>query len=101
MVEIKEGNIPIGMSGILRRDELDNPDIGFAFLPEYMGKGYAWEISQALLDYAKEHLNMQKLLAITLPDNQPSIRLLEKIGLTYQKHFCFPGTNEELMLFSS
>lgn len=101
MVEIKDGNIPIGMSGILRRDELDNPDIGFAFLPEYMGRGYALEISSALMKYAKDELKMEKILAITLPHNKPSIRLLEKIGLSYQKHFSFPGTREELMLFSN
>jgi RimJ/RimL family protein N-acetyltransferase len=101
MVEIKKGNIPIGMSGILRRDELENPDIGFAFLPEYMGKGYAQEISQAIMKYAKEVLKLEKILAITLPTNQPSIKLLEKIGLSFQKHFSFPGTNEELMLFSN
>ena len=101
MVELKEENIPIGMCGIIDRPNLDNPDIGFAFLPEYNGKGYAYEMAAATLDYAREALNMQVIYAITLPDNKSSIRLLEKIGLSYSKVIRFEGSEEELLLYSN
>ena len=101
MVELKERNIPIGMCGIIAREKLDKPDIGFAFLPEHNGKGYAYEIAAATLDYAKEQLNIPVIYAITVPDNSNSIRLIEKIGLGYVKTFRFEGDDEELLLYSS
>lgn len=100
MVETKDGT-PIGMCGILRRDTLENPDIGFAFLPEFMGRGYASEIATAILNYAKSHLNLETVLAITVPTNLKSIKLLEKIGLKYKQTIYSPEKNDELMLFST
>src|SRR5689334_3796325 len=67
LVEKKEDNISIGMCGIIRRANLDGPDIGFAFLPEYEGKGYALEVAAATLRYAKERLKIPVMRAITLP----------------------------------
>ncbi len=99
MVELKDGNIPIGMCGILKRDQLENPDIGFSFLPEFMGKGYAFEIANATMQFAKNTLKLPVIYAITVPYNDPSIKLLGKIGLKYIKTFSFPGETEELMLF--
>ncbi len=99
MVELKDGT-PIGMCGILRRDTLESPDIGFSFLPAFMGKGYAFEIADATLNYAKTKLNVGPILAITLPTNIKSIRLLEKIGLKFKKTVYAPDKDEELMLFS-
>lgn len=100
MVELKD-ETPIGMCGILRRDTLENPDIGFSFLPEFMGKGYAFEIANATVNYAKEHLNLKTILAITVPTNTRSRQLLEKIGLKFIKTIYTPADNEELMLFST
>lgn len=100
MVTTKEGT-PIGMCGILKRENFEHPDIGFAFLPEFMGKGYAFEIAEATLKYAKTELNLDPILAITMPTNKKSIRLLEKIGLKFKKIMYAPDKNEELMLFSS
>jgi ribosomal-protein-alanine N-acetyltransferase len=100
MVETKEGT-PIGMCGILKRDNLENPDIGFAFLPEFMGRGYAFEIVKATLTYAKTKLNFEIVLAITVPTNKKSIMLLEKIGLRFKQTIYMPDKNEELMLFST
>jgi len=100
MVELKDGT-PIGMCGILRRDTLENPDIGFSFLPEFMGMGYAFEIASATLNYAMNRLNLKTILAITVPTNIRSIQLLEKIGLRFIKTIYTPVDNEELMLFST
>jgi RimJ/RimL family protein N-acetyltransferase len=101
MVETKEGKRPIGMCGIIRRNNLENPDIGFAFLPEFTGKGYAYEIASATLSYARNQLHIPTVWAITLPENVHSIRLLEKIGLTFSHTFSFPKGEEKLLLFST
>lgn len=100
MVEIKENKAAIGMCGILKRESLENPDIGFAFLSQYMGKGYAFEIANATLSYAKNTLAIPKISAITVAGNAKSIRLLEKLGLTFSKKFYFPGSDEELLLYN-
>lgn len=101
LVGIKESNTPIGMCGILKRDTLEKPDIGFAFLPEYHGKGYAFEIAGATIKYAKEKLLMPTIWAITVTYNQPSIKLLERIGLTFEKNIWLPDDPEELLLYST
>lgn len=98
LVETKEG-VPIGMCGIIRRDNLDHPDIGFAFLPRFGGQGYAFEIASATLEYAKDVLGISKVAAITLPANERSIKLLEKIGLRFVKSFSFPNSQEELLYY--
>jgi RimJ/RimL family protein N-acetyltransferase len=99
LVEKKDDGEAIGMCGFLKRDTLDSPDIGFAFLPDFTGKGYALEIADAVLKHAKEKLGLSEIAAITLPDNVRSIRLLEKIGLTYQQKISFAGN--ELVLYSN
>lgn len=96
MVETKEG-IPIGMCGIINRDTLEHPDIGFAFLEEFTGQGYAYEIASATLSYAMNTLKISKIVAITLPGNTRSIKLLEKIGMKPVKKILQNG--EELILF--
>jgi len=101
LVEKKEDNLAIGMCGIIKREFLDHPDIGFAFLPGFNGKGYAYEITSAAMDYAKHQLNLAKILAITVSDNSKSIRLLEKIGLKFIKTINLPTSKEELQLYST
>ena len=101
LVETKEDSRAIGMCGIIRRDTLVNPDIGFAFLPEYSGKGYAYEIASATLAFANKQLALHKISAITLPNNSRSIQLLEKLGLTYAETILLPGSQEELLLYSN
>jgi RimJ/RimL family protein N-acetyltransferase len=97
MVETKDGE-PIGICGILKRDTLENPDIGFAFLKEFTGKGYAYEIASATLAYALNDLKIPKISAITVPHNIRSIKLLEKIGMKFIKSF-LSDKNEKLLLF--
>jgi RimJ/RimL family protein N-acetyltransferase len=100
-VELKGNKTPIGMCGLLKRETLDYPDIGFAFLPEYTGKGYALEIVKATLTFASEQLKIHPVLAIVMPTNTRSIQLLEKVGMKFKKTFKSSQNAEELMLFSS
>jgi RimJ/RimL family protein N-acetyltransferase len=101
MVELKDSKMPIGMCGLLKRETLDYPDIGFAFLPEYTGKGYAHEIVKATLTFAHEQLDIHPILAIVMPTNTRSIQLLEKVGMKFMKAFNSSPGAEELMLFSN
>jgi RimJ/RimL family protein N-acetyltransferase len=102
MVMLKENNLAIGMCGLLKRDTLEHPDIGFAFLPEFMGNGYAYEAAKATIHYAKQQLLLATVLAITLPTNERSINLLEKSGLKFIQNIPAPDNNDEILfLFST
>lgn len=81
LVELKDSQTPIGMCGLLKREELPDPDIGFAFLPEYWNKGFAFESATAVLKDAQ----LDRTLAIVSPDNDSSIRLLEKLGFRFER----------------
>lgn len=85
LVEDKASGAPLGMSGLIKRDTLAHVDIGYAFLPEHCGKGYAYEAGQAVVEYARSSIGLARLLAITSPGNLASIRLLEKLGLRLEK----------------
>lgn len=100
-VELKEdlGNI-LGIVGILKREQLECPDIGFAFLSQYEGKGYAFEATSELMYLAKEKFKISKVSAITLEINKDSIKLLEKLGLTFEKKVKPFDNDEELLLFA-
>ena len=100
MVELKETNTPIGMCGLIKREGLENIDIGFALMPEYAGHGYAHEIASATMDHAKNKLGIEKIVAITSEDNAHSIKLLNKIGLVFEKMVKLTDGEEELMLFT-
>lgn len=99
LVERKEGSSPIGMCGLIKRDTLDNVDIGFAFLSRYQTQGYGFESASATLKYGHEQLDMERILAITSLDNHASSRLLEKIGMKYEGTIFLD--KEELKLFAS
>ena len=99
LVKEKTSNSSIGLCGLIKRDYLDDVDLGFAFLPEYRKKGYAYEAASAVIKYAKETFGMNTLLAITSLNNTNSINLLEKLGFIFVKIFKIPGDNEELKLF--
>ncbi len=99
LISLKEDGIPIGMSGIIKRDTLDTPDIGYALMPEFAGKGYAYEIASAIVKYARQELKLPSLCAITLPTNTVSKNLLEKLGFTNQGPFIMAGGTETLLLY--
>lgn len=80
LVELKADGMPIGMCGLLKRAELEHPDVGYAFLPEFCGKGYAYEALCATLNDAVLTHALPTILAVTLPDNISSNALLKKAG---------------------
>ncbi|MGB8337999.1 MAG: GNAT family N-acetyltransferase [Burkholderiales bacterium] len=97
---LKDGTL-IGMCGLIKRDTLDDVDIGYGLLPEFEGKGYAHEAAAATLAYAKNHFGIKRLVAIVTPENHASIKLLEKIGLRYEKMIALTEGTEELKLFAA
>ncbi|MGF1906671.1 GNAT family N-acetyltransferase [Aliivibrio salmonicida] len=82
LVMLTESKTPIGMCGLLKRDELEFPDLGYAFLPQYCGKGYALEAAKAVLKEGMKRHSLSRVLAVTLPHNQHSNRLLQQAGFT-------------------
>lgn len=100
-VDLKSKGTTIGMCGLVKRDELEDIDIGFAFLPAYFGQGFAFESARAVRDYAFEHLKQERICAITLAENRSSINLLKKLGLHYKKQVLFSNPHEELMLYEA
>ena len=99
-VDLKEANAPIGICGILKRDTLPHPDIGFAFLPAYWNKGYAYEASASVLEHARKTLGIDRVLAITTPDNEASAKLLMKIGLRFDRLTKLSPDANEVKLFA-
>ena len=101
MVELKETGEPIGMCGLVRRDNLDDADIGYAFLEQYWSKGYARESAEAVLDHARNTLGLDRIVAIVTSGNHSSIKLLEKVGLTFEGMIRMSDDDEELEFFVS
>ncbi|PWV45915.1 GNAT family N-acetyltransferase [Chitinophaga sp. S165] len=99
LVALREGNTPVGMTGLIKRNGLEEVDIGFAFLPEYTGQGYAYEAASAVKEYALTTLKLPRVAAITTEKNQHAISLLNKIGLHHEKMVRLPGSDTEFMYF--
>jgi [ribosomal protein S5]-alanine N-acetyltransferase len=90
VVTLTASGEPIGICGLAQRDYLDAPDIGFAFLPDFGGQGFALEAAQAVMAQARGALGLARILATTRPDNVSSQRLLEKIGLRLDRTMPHP-----------
>ena len=101
MVELKKSGEPIGMCGLVRREYLDDADIGYAFLEQYWSKGYARESAVAVLQHARNTLGLDRVVAIVTPGNHSSIKLLKKIGLTFEGMIRLSDDDEELEFFVS
>ena len=101
MVEMKETGEPIGMCGLVRRENLDDADIGYAFLEKHWSKGYARESAEAVLNHARETFGLGRIVAIVTPENHSSIKLLEKIGLKFQRAIRMSDDDVELKFFVS
>ena len=99
LLSINKNRTPIGLCGLLKRDNLDDPDIGYALLPGFSGYGYAFEAAKAIRDYAFKQLEYPKLLAFTTKNNDRSVKLLDKLGFQYKEVYRMPGDEEELALF--
>jgi [ribosomal protein S5]-alanine N-acetyltransferase len=90
---------PIGICGLVKREGLHDPDVGFAFLSRYWFLGYAVESAAAVLAHAHDVLGLKRVVAITSPDNWSSIGVLEKIGLKYERMIRLVDHSPELKLF--
>jgi [ribosomal protein S5]-alanine N-acetyltransferase len=84
LVELKVSGTAIGACGLLKRDALPDPDIGYAFLPEFWSKGYALEAATAVLSYGHKTHGLNRIMAITSPDNASSVRVLERCGMKFE-----------------
>ncbi|MDD1793176.1 GNAT family N-acetyltransferase [Enterovibrio sp. ZSDZ42] len=83
-VEEKKSKLPVGICGLIKRDTLDDIDLGFGFFPEYEGKGYASESAKAVIALAQNALGVTQIVAITHPDNVRSLALLYRLEFTLQ-----------------
>jgi [ribosomal protein S5]-alanine N-acetyltransferase len=100
-VALAESGTPIGICGLLQRDQLPSPDLGFAFLPQYRSQGYAYEAASAVMADAHGRLGIPTVLAIVNPGNAASIRLLERLGFTFERMIRLGADAAPLKLFAA
>jgi ribosomal-protein-alanine N-acetyltransferase len=98
-VEEKESGAKIGMCGLLKREVLEHVDIGYALLPAFWSRGYALESATSVISYATTVLGLERILAVVNPDNESSIRLLEKTGFEYERMVRLGDDAQEIMMF--
>jgi RimJ/RimL family protein N-acetyltransferase len=98
-VALKDGT-PIGICGLLKRDALEDVDVGFAYRPQFGGHGYATEAAQATMDYGRSVLGLSRIVAITAPDNVASQNVLRKIGLRHARTIKLPAYKDDSHLFT-
>ena len=101
LVEQRDAHAPIGICGLLKREALDDVDVGFAFLGRYQKKGYALEAARATMAYAKATLGVSRLVAVTSPDNEGSRRLLEKLGFRFERVVRLAENLPEVKLYAA
>ena len=100
LVKLKDSNESIGICGLIKRETLEDVDIGFAFLERFWSKGYAVESAAAVMDYGRDVIGLKRIVAITVPDNPGSIKVLEKIGMRFEKMIGTAQDAEEIKLFA-
>ena len=96
---VEQAGRAIGMCGLIKRDELDGIDLGYAFLPDSQGKGFACEAGKAVLDYANKQLALRPILAIVSPGNEKSISVLQKLGFGFVKIIHLRATDTGTFLY--
>jgi RimJ/RimL family protein N-acetyltransferase len=99
LVALKESGESIGMCGLIKREALEDVDMGYALLPRYWSRGYAVESARGVMEYAKGIVGLKRIVAIVDPANAGSIRLLEKVGFTYESMTRLSADDIELRLF--
>lgn len=100
LVNVKDSGLPAGICGLVKREEFDDPDLGFAFLERYRRNGYASESARAVLEYGFDDLGLDRIIAMADPENAPSVRLLENLGFTYERKVRMPDDDHDINLFS-
>jgi RimJ/RimL family protein N-acetyltransferase len=101
LAERREDGVPIGMCGLIKRDALPDIDLGFAFLPAFRGNGYAFEAAQAAIDFAWRRLGLARVVAITAPDNDDSVRLLERLGFRFERMLRLADDAQAVRLYAA
>jgi len=101
LTELKDDGVPIGICGLLKRESLEDVDIGFAFLPQFWRKGYAFESASAVMTYGRKVVGLNRIVAITSPENDASIKVLEKLGLRFERMIKLSEDEPEIKLFAS
>jgi RimJ/RimL family protein N-acetyltransferase len=100
LAELQEDATPIGVCGLLKRDYLDDVDVGFALQERFRNKGYALEAARAVMDYGLRVLGLGRIVAITAPDNHASIKLLRRLGLQFERNIRVPDVPRDTSLFT-
>jgi len=100
LTALKGEDVPIGICGLIKRDSLEDVDIGFAFLPRFRGKGYAYESASAVMAYGERSFGLNRLVAITSSDNYGSAKLLEKLGFKFERMVQLSDDSAEVKLFA-
>lgn len=98
LVELTGSGESLGMCGLIKRDSLQDVDLGFAFLSRFWGRGFAYESAAAVMSHAKTRVGLDRLVAITLPTNEAASKLLLKLGFTFER--MITAKTEDLMLYS-
>jgi RimJ/RimL family protein N-acetyltransferase len=100
LTALKESGIGIGICGLIKRAALKDVDLGFAFLEKFWGNGYAHESAAAVTRFAKNALGLNRMVAVTTPDNLGSIKVLEKLGFKFERMVRLSEEASELKLFA-
>ncbi|MBA3651858.1 MAG: GNAT family N-acetyltransferase [Chthoniobacterales bacterium] len=100
LVELNKTGEPVGICGLIKRDNLDEVDLGFSFLERFWSRGYALEAAAAALCAAWKVAKLSRLVAIVAPHNNASVRLLEKLGFRLENKIRLAPETEELLLFA-
>ena len=100
LVEQRADGAPAGLCGLVKREALEDVDVGYAFLPPFRGRGYAHEAASAVLRVAKDEVGLRRVAAITNPDNARSIRVLEKLGLTFERMIRLTEQSPEIRFYA-
>jgi RimJ/RimL family protein N-acetyltransferase len=101
LVEPKGSGVPAGICGLVKRDTLPGVDVGYAFLPPFRSKGYAYESASAVVAHARDALGLKRIFAIVNPENAVSIRVLEKLGMKFERMVSLSPDEPEVRLFAA
>jgi RimJ/RimL family protein N-acetyltransferase len=101
LVQLKSDRIDLGICGLIKRPALEDVDVGFAFLPEYRGQGYAFESASAAMSHGRKAFGLTKFAAIMSPVNERSARVLEKLGFKFERTVKLSSDSPEVSLYGS
>jgi [ribosomal protein S5]-alanine N-acetyltransferase len=100
LVELKATGESIGICGLIKRDALEDVDLGYALLEEFRGKGYAYESAAAALEFGRRSFQLARIVAVSAKDNQPSARLLGKLGFRFERMARLKADADEVSLYA-